>query len=312
MTPAQVAEDLLPVYTRLIDSPESIRERVFEHLDDFVAGLPPDLAWMTFLGLEKAWELDTLGQWRTREAVALHLPAFYTLFVKQERDISPILSMTLAALLDKFAAVREAAIQSIPKSYQSLNGTKFDHPFREMILGLATASAYRQRVTFTRCLKEFIKPPPNRQAFENFFVPALPSLRHDVVDVRIALAQVVGDLFKARSYYDNEPKVPEEICQLVRDLAADESLDVRDTVRHIDLNGLGKGKGPVIQEQQKPSQKSPALAPLAQKSSYLSPSPPRKDYDPDATPQPSAAEKELARAPDPFDSSFEQEIHKDD
>jgi len=295
----------------LIDSLEPIRERVFEHLDDFVAGLPPDLGWMTFLGLEKAWELDTLGQWRTREAVALHLPAFYTLFVKQERDIAPILSMTLAALLDKFAAVRDAAIQSIPQSYLSLSGTKFDHPFREMILGLATAPAYRRRVTFTRCLKEFIKPPPNREAFENFFVPALPSLRHDVVDVRIALAQIVGDLFKARSYYDNEPRVPEEICQLVRDLAADESLDVRDTVRHIRLDGLGKGKGPAL-DNQKSSHDSPVVAPLAEKSSYLTPSPPRKDQDPDATPQPSAAERELARAPDPFDSSFEQEIHKID
>jgi serine/threonine-protein phosphatase 4 regulatory subunit 1 len=288
---------------------------VFEHIDDFVAGLPPDLAWMTFLGLEKAWELDTLGQWRTREAVALHLPAFFTLFVKQDRDISPILSMTSAALLDKFAAVREAAVQSIPKSYHSLNGSEFEAPFREMILGLATASAYRRRVTFTRCLREFIKPPPNKEAFEQFFIPSLPRLRHDVVDVRIALAQIVGDLFKARSYYANAPKVPEAIHQLVRDLAADESWDVRNIVRHIDIEGMGKGKGPVHEEKQDSTNhlSMPArLMERSERSSYVTPKPPRTEHDPDTTPQPTASERELARQPDPFDSSFEEENHKHD
>jgi serine/threonine-protein phosphatase 4 regulatory subunit 1 len=301
----------LPVYTRLIDSPEPIREKVFEHIDDFVAGLPPDLGWMTFLGLDKAWELDTLGHWRTREAVALHLPAFFTLFVKQDRDLSPVLSMTQAALLDKFAAVREAAIKSIPKSYESLNGTKFEHPFREMILSLATASAYRRRVTFTRCLREFVRPPPNREAFERFFIPTLPRMRQDVVDVRIALAQIVGDLFIVKAYYHDTPNVPESICQLVRDLAEDESCDVRDTVRHIDLDSLGKGKGPQVVKKEAEADTLPDRAHTAERTDHHTESLPRKDYDPEATPHATAAEL-LARAPDPFDSSFEREIHKDD
>jgi serine/threonine-protein phosphatase 4 regulatory subunit 1 len=307
LTPEQVAEDLLPVYTRLVDSPEGIRERVLEHVDEFMAGLPDELAWMTFLGLDKAWELDTLGQWRTREAVALHLPAFFKLFVKQDRDISPILSITLAALLDKFAAVRDAAIKSIPESYSTLNDTKFDGPFREMILGLATAPEYRRRVTFTRCLREFIKPPPNREAFEEFFIPALPKLRHDVIDVRIALAQIVADLFEVKSYYHDEPNVPVAITQLVRELAEDESRDVRETVRDINLDKIGKGKGPDVEEKSKfHSQPRPT-----EHSSYLTPRPPVKATDSDATPQPTAAEAELARQPDPFDSSFEHAIHKD-
>jgi hypothetical protein len=48
---------------------------------------------------------------------------------------------------------------------------------------------------FVRCLREFVKPPPNRSVFEDFFTPALPRLSQDVVDVRLALAQVVADLF---------------------------------------------------------------------------------------------------------------------
>jgi serine/threonine-protein phosphatase 4 regulatory subunit 1 len=310
LTPDQVAEDLLPVYTRLIDCNESIREKVFEHVDEFIAGLPAELAWMTFLGLDKAWELDTLGQWRTREAVALHIPAFFKLFVKQDRDLVPIVSMTRAALLDKFAAVREAAIQSIPKSYFTLTGTKFDAAFRDMILDLANADAYRRRVTFTRCLRQFIVPPPNREAFEQFFVPALPRMRHDVVDVRIALAQIVADLFVVGAYYSDIPDVPFEVSKLAHDLSADESADVRDIMRHIDLARLGKGKG--LTADPKPVQpQSPPTTRPAEKSNYLTPAHPRQNSDPDATPQPTTAEVELARQFDPFDSSFKHATEGD-
>lgn len=243
LRPEQVAEDLLPVYTRLIDAKDDIRERVFEHVDAFIVGLPHQLAWMTFLGLAEAWKCNSLGGWRAREAVALHIPAFLEVFVGRDVDITPILDMTLAALLDRFAAVRDAAIQGIPESYITVTSTRFDRPFREMLLDLSTASSYRQRVTFTRCLKEFIKPPPHREPFEEFFAPAMPRLRTDVVDVRIALAQIVAALFITGAYYAVETEIPPVISQLAQALAEDDAPDVRDTVRHIDLDRLRKGKG---------------------------------------------------------------------
>lgn len=242
LKPEQVAEDLLPVYTRLIDAKDDIRERVFEHADVFVAGLPAELGWMTFLGLAEAWKCDTLGGWRAREAVALHIPAFLELFVARDIDVSPILQMTSSALLDKFAAVRDAAIKGIPQSYITLNGTGFAAPFRDMLLDLSTASSYRQRVTFTRCLREFVKPPPHRGPFEEFFAPALPRLRTDVVDVRIALAQIVADLFVVGAYYATDTEIPPVITQLAQALAEDDATDVRDSVRNIDLDRLRKGK----------------------------------------------------------------------
>jgi serine/threonine-protein phosphatase 4 regulatory subunit 1 len=332
LTPAQVAEDLLPVYTRLIDSTETIRERVFEHVDDFVAGLPAELAWMTFLGLEKAWELGTLGGWRTREAVALHVPSFLALFVGRGHDISPVLKLTMSALLDKFAAVRDAVIQAIPKSYETLSGTDFDGPFRDMLLELSTAPSYRQRVTFTRCLREFIKPPPNRNAFEDFFAPALPALRDDVVDVRITLAQIVANLFVVGAYYSDTVTIPPVITQLAQGLAKDDAADVRDIVRHVDLDRLSKGKHLIPHEIIRPDQPDRSKGPGETGGKATENMRPELDHkarstddrqsyialpaggggdrhtDPDITPRPDHNESGSNRQRNPFANSFKHAV----
>ena len=41
----------------------------------------------------------------------------------------------------------------------------------------------------------FIGHPPNQSAFEEFFLPVLPRLSQDVVDVRVCVAQTVAALF---------------------------------------------------------------------------------------------------------------------
>lgn len=258
--PPQVAEDLLPIYTRCLDESDEIRERVYEHVDIFIAGLPSDLAWSAYLGLAEAWKTNTLGGWRAREAVALHIPAFLTLFA--DRDVTPILEMTRSALLDKFAAVRDAATSAVPNAYETLLPTNHAKPFREMLLDFSTASHYRQRLTFTRCLREFVKPPPNRQTFEEFFLPALPRLSQDVVDVRLAIAQIIADLFVIGAYYASATAVPNEIMVLAEGLGVDESADVRDTIRKVDLDSLVKGKGvPHSVDAPRPSQSNNALLP---------------------------------------------------
>lgn len=326
LTPAQVAEDLLPVYTRLIDSTETIRERVFEHIDDFVTGLPAELAWMTFLGLEKAWEGGTIGGWRTREAVALHVPAFLALFVGRGHDISPILKLTMAALLDKFAAVRDAVIQAVPKSYETLAGTDYDAHFRDMLLELSTASSYRQRVTFTRCLREFIKPPPNRDAFEDFFAPALPALRNDVVDVRITLAQIVANLFVVGAYYSEAVTIPPVISELANQLAKDDASDVRDIVRHVDLDRLGKGKHLIPHEIRRGDQPDRSKGPGETNGTQTENMRPELDNkttlpddghlgrlvashsDPDATPRPHMSDTNPPKQRNPFANSFKDAL----
>lgn len=85
-----------------------------------------------------------------------------------------------------------------------------------------------------RCLREFERPPPNKPAFEKFFVPALPRLCQDVVDVRLGLAQCVSDLFVLGAFYgDRKVPVPDIVRQLAAQLAEDDSSDVRDTITRV-------------------------------------------------------------------------------
>lgn len=199
LTPEQCAEDLMPVYRTCITGADEIRELVFEHIDIFLANLPLPLAWDTYIELAQGWKENTLGGWRAREQLALHIPAFFETFHEVMDD--EVLGMLKDALLDPFAAVRDAATKGIPEAYEVLgDDSHVTKRFRENLLDLGRSPKFRQRQTFVRCLREFVKPPPNRQAFEDFFLPFLPSLSRDVVDVRLGLAQTVADLFVVGEY----------------------------------------------------------------------------------------------------------------
>lgn len=248
LTPDQCATDLIPVYRSCMSSADDIRELVFEHIDVFLDNLPLDLAWETYLELAKGWKENKLGGWRAREQLALHIPAFFRTFHSLMKD--EILGMLKDALFDPFAAVRDAATKGIPECYEIL-GDESDvaNRFREGLLDLGRSERYRQRVTFVRCLREFVKPPPNRQAFEDFFLPFLGNLSRDVVDVRLGLAQTVADLFVIGefpsrhllipgAFYADRTHAPKSIYDLAGLLAKDESVDVRDTIKNVDLDHL--------------------------------------------------------------------------
>lgn len=229
----------MPVYHACMAENDEIRELVFEHLDVFLTQLPQQTAWEAYLDLAKGWKNNALGGWRAREQLALHISQFYRIF----RDVMEceVLDMMKDALLDPFAAVRDAATKGIPMSYEVL-GDESDiaHSFREALLDLGRSPKFRQRLTFVRCLREFVKPPPNKQAFEDFFLPFLGSLSRDVVDVRLGLAQSVADLFVVGAYYEDKVQAPQAMYDLAKILADDESVDVRDTIRNVDLDHLEK------------------------------------------------------------------------
>ena len=218
---------------------DDIRELIFEHLDVFLEHLPRDVAWDAYLDLAKGWRHNALGGWRAREQLALHIPQFFRIFCGTMK--CEVLDMMKDALLDPFAAVRDAATRGIPESYEVL-GDQSDiaRSFRETLLDLGRSPKYRQRLTFVRCLREFVKPPPNKQAFEDFFLPFLKSLSKDVVDVRLGLAQSVADLFVVGAYYEEKVKAPREMYELAKVLAQDEAVDVRDTIKNVDLEHLEK------------------------------------------------------------------------
>ena len=233
LRPDQVQADLLPVLHRCLASDDIIRERIYEHLDIFMRGLPASAAWELFVYLVEGWNAQSLGGWRAREKLALHVPAFLELF-NAEGQLSLVLDLTHAALVDRFACVRDAVTQGVPVAYDILRPYEASAArFRSMILDLADSSSFKHRVTFVRCIREFARPPPNRQAFEEFFLPFLRRLSNDVVDVRLALAQMIANLFVVGAFYEKEVEIPFAIRQLAVSFADDDAVDVRDTLARI-------------------------------------------------------------------------------
>lgn len=244
LTPEQVAEDVLPVYTQCLHRSDDIRERIFEHVDVLFANLPQDLAWACFRRIKEGWVEDTLGGWRAREQLALQIPSFLSTF-KALDEVSVVLEVMRLALLDPFAAVRDAATFAVPRSYEILQTSACSaDKLHGMLLDLAHSPKYRQRLTFVRCLREFIRPPPNRQAFEEFFIPALPRLSQDIVDIRLALARAIADLFIVGAFYgDRVVPVPSVIQRLATQLSMDESVDVREVISNIGADRWAEFKG---------------------------------------------------------------------
>jgi serine/threonine-protein phosphatase 4 regulatory subunit 1 len=137
----------MPVYTRCLAEDDEIRELVFEHVEIFLCNLPLELGWSSFLDLCRAWSEGTLGGWRARERLALHIPALFKCFGEVD-GVESVLEMMRDALLDPFAAVRDAATKGIPTSYEVLGqDSEIAKRFRETLLDLGTSSVFRQRLT---------------------------------------------------------------------------------------------------------------------------------------------------------------------
>lgn len=87
LDPDQVASDLLPVYRRCITCNDEIRERVYEHVDVIISQVKPEVGWDVFQDLADSWRNGSLGGWRAREQLALHLPKCLEMFREVERGM---------------------------------------------------------------------------------------------------------------------------------------------------------------------------------------------------------------------------------
>lgn len=127
----------------------------------------------------------------------------------------------------------------------------------------------------------------------------MPKLSEDVVDVRLALAQIIASLFivgelssvtlnaltRIGAFYGaKEAPIPPSIMDLAKQLAQDQAVDVRDTVRLVDLDRLSKGKDiPHRVEPNHPPDRSydPTASP-SRSSSIPQPSRPSNNGQPDS------------------------------
>ncbi|GMK60040.1 hypothetical protein CspeluHIS016_0902570 [Cutaneotrichosporon spelunceum] len=249
LDPEAVAEDVLPVYHQCLKLDDDVRERIFQHIDVVIARLPPALGWQSFLELSNSWKEDELGGWRAREQLALHIPSFLETF-REHDEVALVLHMMRSALLDKFAAVRDAATYAVPNTYDIVQRSHCSATaFYDMLLEFAHSPKFRQRLTFVRCLREFMRPPPNKRAFEQFFMPVLSRLATDILDVRLGLARAIADLFILGAFYgDKSMPVPATIRSVVKILLEDESVDVCDALREVGMDRWANADSSVTAE----------------------------------------------------------------
>lgn len=138
---------MLPVYRICLGRDDEIRERIFEHVDVLIARLPPAQGWQSFLRLSKSWTDDVLGGWRAREQLALHIPSFLETF-REHDEVALVLDMMRSALLDQFAAVRDAATYAVPRTYDIVQRSQCSATtFYDMVLEFSHSPRYRQRLT---------------------------------------------------------------------------------------------------------------------------------------------------------------------
>jgi len=121
----QIEADLLPVYKTCLTCNDEIRERVYEHVDVIISRVRPEVGWDLFEDLARAWKDGSLGGWRAREQLALHLPKMLELF-RDSKKGERVLDVLRDALLDPFAAVRDGVTKGV-SSFE-------DNPFAMLMI----------------------------------------------------------------------------------------------------------------------------------------------------------------------------------
>ncbi|CAG8626765.1 12374_t:CDS:2, partial [Acaulospora colombiana] len=114
--PTKTKEDLLNVFASYLDDIE-VRSGLIEHLAAFIECLPQSTRNDCLPSLNSVWD-GVRNQWRLRDEITRQIPALCRLFDEQS-VINHILPLTIRAVKDSVASVRETAVASDPASRSS-------------------------------------------------------------------------------------------------------------------------------------------------------------------------------------------------
>ncbi|KAJ3541194.1 hypothetical protein NM688_g6121 [Phlebia brevispora] len=223
--PKYAKQDLLPVWWSSACSEEGeVRLKAMECVEVFMAQLAPQDRTEAIRGLEgEIWSV--LKGWRERSGVMSAMGAL----VKSDGVESEVLRRLLKkGLVDSVAAVREAAISSLPSfvSAWSSRPMLLEEFWRDLHR-LGTSSSFRERTTFVACYQEIIlSNPQHAMFFSDIVLGILSELSCDrIVDVRIRLARLLGIIQEKAT--DLPDSVSRTILHLAEQLMYDDSHDVR-------------------------------------------------------------------------------------
>ncbi|CAG8600182.1 32667_t:CDS:2, partial [Racocetra persica] len=105
------------------------------------------------------------------------------------------------------------------------------------VCGFVSDAGFRGRVIYVQICHALISTGYSKVDFEKYFLNGLEKLSLDnVVNVRIALGRLVGELGQLEQYYQDSTTHPSQITSLINKLAGDSEVDLMDVSEDNDSN----------------------------------------------------------------------------
>ncbi|EIN07478.1 ARM repeat-containing protein [Punctularia strigosozonata HHB-11173 SS5] len=226
--PENARRDVLPMWFEAVRSEEAdLRLRAVECLGTLAQSLGPTERADLLVSLQRIW-VDNLRGWRERETVAGSLDELVPLMGEKPGILR---SLLLKALQDSVAAVRQAAINMVPKFCVAFgNRPTVIRDIHEDINRLARAPSYRYRMTFVACRQALVLAPGGESTLaDSHFWKLIGQLADDqITNVRIGVARLLGII--CDRFFSDASKMPSHIMDILVRVAHDESKEVQSYV----------------------------------------------------------------------------------
>ncbi|CCA68164.1 hypothetical protein PIIN_02030 [Serendipita indica DSM 11827] len=227
--PDATERDLVPVFLSFLKSAESdVRAKLIETAPKFAECLPETKREPTLSSLSSMW-LD-LGGWREREDLAKH---FGELIVLAGENALLVVDLVSRGLRDEVAAVREAAVSSLPDVLKALRGRPELEKATTDLLLLAHDESYRRRVTFVASALSLVQAAASPSEVDLLVIwdPVSRLVRDPIVDIRIGVARLLAKTCEL--FYPDGENRPRYLQDGVDHLSNDESSQVRSYVEFL-------------------------------------------------------------------------------
>ncbi|CAG8711218.1 244_t:CDS:10, partial [Gigaspora rosea] len=197
--PTKTENDLLNVFTYYLDDIDEVKSGIIEHLAAFIECLPQSTRNNYLPSLNDVWD-GVKNHWRLRDEITKQIPALCRLFDEQY-VLNHILPLTIRAVKDEVASVRETAVAS-----------SCFHDMINRVCNFVSDSGFRGRVIYVQICNALISTEYSKVDFEKYFLHGLEKLSSDNV---------------VNQYYQDPATRPSQITYLINKLAEDSDVDVR-------------------------------------------------------------------------------------
>ena len=198
-------EDLYSIFHRFLDSrfekDEEVKMAMLENADGFMEQLALPQALDSLKILLSLWNEEANGDparfasnWRLREKLISLIPSLAKRYLLED-DEGVLVVLMQSAIVDSVSSVRTQGIRIVSSLYRIFEESDqvLADGFLGMLVDVGENESYRGRVACLQCLAELCKSQLQRSSVEMLMMNRLVELScDDVVDVRIALAQLVG------------------------------------------------------------------------------------------------------------------------